>query len=49
MKNTSNTLELVANGMDFAVHYDPERGMYRVTIFEDSHYQFEFWFDEYEK
>lgn len=32
---------------DFEVHYDPERGMYRLTIFKDGHYQDEYWFDAY--
>ena len=34
---------------DFEVHYDPERGMYRLTTFKDGHYQNEYWFDAYEE
>lgn len=33
---------------DFQVDYDPERGMYRVSIFTDNHWHDEFWFDAYE-
>lgn len=33
---------------DFVVDYDKERGMYRVSYFQDNHFQDEFWFDEYE-
>ena len=32
---------------DFQVDYDPERGMYRVSIFTDNHWHDEFWFDAY--
>ena len=32
---------------DFEVHYDPERGMYRLSAFEDGHYKDEYWFDAY--
>jgi hypothetical protein len=34
---------------DFVVDYDKERGMYRVSYFQDNHFQDEFWFDEYEE
>lgn len=34
---------------DFEVHYDPERGMYRLSAFEDGHYKDEYWFDAYEE
>lgn len=30
------------------VDYDKERGMYRVSYFQDNHFQDEFWFDAYE-
>ena len=34
---------------DFEVDYDPSRGMYRVSTFEDGHFQNEYWFDAYEE
>ena len=34
---------------DFNVNYDRERGMYRVSVFEDGHYKDEYWFDAYEE
>ena len=34
---------------DFDVDYDKERGMYRVTVFENGHFWDEFWFDCYEE
>jgi len=34
---------------DFVVDYDKSRGMYRVSIFEDSHFCDEFWFKAYEE
>lgn len=34
---------------DFVVDYDRSRGMYRVTIFKDSHFWDEVWFDEYKE
>ena len=37
----------VAEGENFVVDYDKSRGMYRVSIFENYHYQYEFWFDAY--
>lgn len=33
---------------DFIVDYDKERGMYRVSYFQDNHFQDEIWFDAYE-
>lgn len=39
----------IARGDWFAVDYDKGRGMYRVSIFEDDHYQDELWFDAYEE
>ena len=39
----------VAQGNDFIVDYDKDRGMYRVSVFEDNHYQDECWFDAYEE
>ena len=34
---------------NFIVDYDKERSMYRVSHFEDCHFQDEFWFDAYEE
>lgn len=34
---------------DFQVDYDKERGMYRVSVFEDGHFWDEHWFDAYEE
>ena len=34
---------------DWFVDYDRERGMYRVSYFEDNHFVDEFWFDAYEE
>ena len=34
---------------DFIVDYDKERGMYRVSYFQDNHFQDEIWFDAYEE
>ena len=34
---------------DFEVDYDKERGMYRVSVFEDNHFCDEYWFDAYEE
>jgi hypothetical protein len=33
---------------NFTVDYDKERGMYRVSIFENNHFKDEYWFDAYE-
>ena len=33
---------------DWIVDYDRERGMYRVSYFEDGHFKDEYWFDCYE-
>lgn len=32
---------------DFVVDYDKERGMYRVSYFDDGHFLDEFWFNAY--
>ena len=34
---------------DFFVNYDTDRGMYRVSYFEDNHFVDECWFDAYEE
>ena len=39
----------VAESDDWIVDYDRERGMYRVSIFEDGHFKDECWFDAYEE
>lgn len=38
----------ISESDDWIVDYDKERGMYRVSIFEDNHFQDEYWFDAYE-
>ena len=38
----------ICDNDDFVVDYDKNRGMYRVTIFEDGHFLDEVWFDAYE-
>ena len=38
----------IAESDDWIVDYDRERGMYRVSYFQDNHFQDEFWFDAYE-
>lgn len=38
----------ISESDDFVVHYDPMRGMYRVTVFNDGHFWDEYWFDAYE-
>lgn len=39
----------ICESEDFVVDYDKDRGMYRVSVFEDSHFQDEYWFDAYEE
>lgn len=39
----------ISTNDNFVVDYDKDRGMYRVSIFEDNHYQDEYWFDAYEE
>lgn len=39
----------VSESDNFVVHYDPMRGMYRVTVFNDGHFLDEYWFDAYEE
>lgn len=39
----------VSESDDWIVDYDRERGMYRVSYFEDCHFVDEFWFDAYEE
>ena len=34
---------------DFVVGYDRERGMYRVSYFQDNHFVDECWFEEYKE
>lgn len=34
---------------DFEVDYDRDRGMYRVSVFNDGHFWDEYWFDAYEE
>ena len=37
----------ISESDDWIVDYDRERGMYRVSYFEDNHFKDEHWFDEY--
>ena len=37
----------IAESDDFIVDYDTSRGMYRVSVFENYHFQDEYWFDAY--
>ena len=39
----------IAISDEWIVDYDKERGMYRVSYFQDNHFQDEFWFDAYEE
>ena len=39
----------VSESDDFVVHYDPMKGMYRVTVFNNGHFYDEHWFDAYEE
>ena len=39
----------ISESDDFTVDYDKGRGMYRVSVFEDNHFQNEYWFDAYEE
>ena len=39
----------ISESDDWFVDYDRERGMYRVSYFEDGHYKDEYWFDCYEE
>ena len=38
----------ISESNDWTVDYDRERGMYRVSYFEDGHFRDEHWFDAYE-
>lgn len=38
----------ISENDDWIVDYDRERGMYRVSYFEDNHFKDEYWFDCYE-
>lgn len=39
----------ISESDDWIVDYDRERGMYRVSYFEDNHFVDEHWFDAYEE
>lgn len=39
----------ISESEDFIVDYDKERGMYRVSVFNNGHFQNECWFDCYEE
>lgn len=42
-------IRIESNSKDCVVDYDKERGMYRVSIFDDDHFWDEFWFEEYKE
>lgn len=44
-----STLIRICESDDWMVDYDRERGMYRVSYFEDGHFKNEYWFDCYEE
>ena len=37
----------ISEQQDWCVDYDTERGMYRVSYFQDNHFVDECWFDAY--
>lgn len=39
----------ISESNDWFVDYDRERGMYRVSYFQDNHFVDEHWFDAYEE
>ena len=39
----------ICESEDFVVDYDRGSGMYRVSVFNDNHFQDEYWFDCYEE
>ena len=39
----------ISTSDDFIVDYDRDRGMYRVSVFDEGHFWDEFWFDAYEE
>ena len=39
----------ISESDDWIVDYDRERGMYRVSYFEDNHFKDEYWFDCFEE
>ena len=39
----------ISKSDDWIVDYDRERGMYRVSYFEDNHFKDEYWFDCFEE
>lgn len=39
----------ISESDDWIVDYDRERGMYRVSYFEDYHFKDEYWFDCFEE
>lgn len=39
----------IAESDDFIVDYDRSRGMYRVSVFANYHWQDELWFDAYDE
>ena len=49
MNEKDNNLIRILESNNYTVDYDKGRGMYRVSLFENGHYQDEIWFDEVEK
>jgi len=47
MSDQHQSLQWIAESDLLRIDYDPDRGMYRFSIFRDGHYQDEVWFDEY--
>lgn len=43
-----NNLIRISISDDWIIDYDKERGMYRVSYFQDNHFVDEYWFDAYE-
>ena len=45
----SENIIRISEKEDWVVDYDKERGMYRVSYFQDNHFVDECWFDAYEE
>ena len=39
----------ILENCNWIIDYDPKRGMYRVSYFQDNHFVEECWFDAYEE
>ena len=49
LKGGIMSLIRISESDDLVVDYDRERGMYRVSYFEDGHFKDEYWFDCFEE